>query len=390
MKPKELHLRFIDTATDGVSIRAELTPGLKHYDIFFRSHDIELTKNTEVLLAVGLLPAMKTGSTLIADGIISQRLLKAVESICNFFLKQRHPSFALRRVRIKNLIPQPEQPPKEERVGMFFSAGVDSFYTFLKHQEEITDLIYIHGFDVAVDNYARREKMSQIIRKIGAHFGKRVIEVETNLRSMLRRYLSWFYCSGFELVSVGHLLAPFFRRIYIAATHSYADCDRVFIGSHPLLDPLWSTETLEFIHDGCEATRIEKVAMIAKSGTALQSLRVCFKQLGSVDNCGWCEKCIRTMINLHIVGALDRCTIFAKKLDPDRIAELMIPDLSAYILVEENLKALEKRPGDRDLYNAVDKAMKRSPWLKFILHHPRIYPIRWIYRNLKKLTRRYN
>ena len=96
------------------------------------------------------------------------------------------------------------------------------------------------------------------------------------------------------------------------------------------------------------------------------------------------------MINLHIVGALDRCTIFAKKLDLDRIAELMIPDLSAYVMVEENLKALEKRPGDRDLYNAVYKAMKRAPWFKFIFQHPRIYQIRWIYRNLKKLSRRYN
>jgi len=390
MKPKELRISFDETATEGVSIKAELTPGSKSYDIFFRSNDIELTKNTQVLLAVGLLPAMKTGSTLMADGVISQRLLNAIDSIFDVLLRQKRPPLPLRRVRIKNLIPEPAKPPKEKRVGMFFSAGVDSFYTFLKHQEEITDLIYIHGFDVALNNHARAKKMSDVIRKVGLQFGKRVIEVETNLRSMLRHYLPWFYCQTFVFASVGHLLSPFFRKIYISATHTYADYDRVFIGSHPLWDPLWGTEMLEFIHDGCEATRIDKVAMIAKSDAALHYLRVCFKELDSVDNCGWCEKCIRTMINLYIVGALDRCTIFAKELDTDRIAELMIPDLSAYILVEENLKALENRPEDRDLYNAVHKAMKRSPWLKYILHHPRIHQIRWIYRNLKKLTRRYN
>ena len=390
MKAKELRISFDESATEGVSIKAELTPGSKRFDIFFRSHDIELTKNTAALLAVGLLPAMKTGSTLVADGVISQRLLNAEEHLCNVFLQQRHPFLPLRRVCIKNLIPEPATPPQENRVGVFFSAGVDSFYSLLKHQEEITDLIYIHGFDVSLAKYARRKKMSEVIRNIGLQFGKRVIEVETNLQSWLRRYLSWHYAHGVAFASVGHLLSPFFRRIYIAATHTYADYERVFLGSHPLLDHLWSTETLEFIHDGCEATRIDKVAIIAKSVTALQSLRVCFKQLGSVENCGWCEKCIRTMINLHIVGALDRCTIFAKKIDLDRIAELMIPDLSAYVMVEENLKALEKRPGDRDLYNAVYKAMKRAPWFKFIFQHPRIYQIRWIYRNLKKLSRRYN
>jgi hypothetical protein len=390
MKPKELRIRFTETSRESVSIKAELRPGTQQYNIFFHSNDIPLTNNPEALLAVGLLPAMKTGRTLVADGIISQRLFNATESIFEVLLSQRHLCLPLRRVRIKNLIPGAAKPPKEKRVGIFFSAGVDSFYTFLKHQEEITDLIYLHGFDVALTNYNRSKKMSDIIRKIGLQFGKRVIEVKTNVRSMLRRYLSWRYGHGFALAAVCHLLSPFFQKIYIAATHTFADSNRVFIGSHPLLDPLWSTETFEFIHDGCDATRIQKVAMIAKSDVVLQSLRVCFKELGDVDNCGWCEKCIRTMINLHIVGALSRCTIFAKQLDTARIAELMIPDLSAYILVEENLRALKTHPENKELYNAVQKAMKRGPWLKYILHHPRIYQIRWIYRNLKKITNRYN
>ena len=29
----------------------------------------------------------------------------------------------------------------------FFSGGVDSTYTFLKHQDEISHVVYIHGFD---------------------------------------------------------------------------------------------------------------------------------------------------------------------------------------------------------------------------------------------------
>ena len=85
MKSKELHIRFVETASEGVSIRAELKPGSESYDIFFRSNDISLTKNSEALLSVGLLPAMKTGSTLITDGPISQKLFKALDPICDFY-----------------------------------------------------------------------------------------------------------------------------------------------------------------------------------------------------------------------------------------------------------------------------------------------------------------
>ena len=99
MHPKELRITFDETATEGVSIKAELTPGSKSYDIFFRSNDIELTKNTEVLLAVGLLPAMKTRSTLVAEGTISQKLFNAIEPISNFF-HQLNPHLKKTKIKI--------------------------------------------------------------------------------------------------------------------------------------------------------------------------------------------------------------------------------------------------------------------------------------------------
>ena len=39
-------------------------------------------------------------------------------------------------------------------IGCFFSGGVDSFYTLLEQQAEITHLICIHGFDIPVENKA--------------------------------------------------------------------------------------------------------------------------------------------------------------------------------------------------------------------------------------------
>jgi len=384
MKSKELHIRFVETAPEGVSIRAELKPGSESYDIFFRSNDISLTKNSEALLSVGLLPAMKTGSTLIVDGPISHKLFNTMGPICNFYCAL-NPS--LKRIKVKNVIAEPKGPPKENRVGTFFSAGVDSFYTLLKHQEEITDLIFIHGFDVPLDNDALRRSVSEMIREIGLHFGKRVIEVETNLRSFIHPYLRWLHSHGVTFGSVGSLLFPFFHRIYIPASHTYATATFYLLGSHPALDPLWGTETLEFVHDGCEATRIEKVALLSESDVALKSLRACGQDPGGGFNCGRCEKCIRTKINLHIAGSLDRCTTFDNQLDPKHIEKMSLKEMGPRIFAEENLKALKGRPGDRDLYDALRKVFKQSWWLKVTNKYPRLCHVRWVYRTLRSLAR---
>ena len=226
-----------------------------------------------------------------------------------------------------------------------------------------------------------------MIRKIGLHFDKRVIEIETNVGLFLDSYLLSLYSHGAFLSSVGHLLSSFFCLIYIPASYTYADTNRLLWGSHPRVDPLWSTEALGFIHDGCEATRVEKAALIAKSDVALNSLRVCFVGHNLPYNCGRCEKCIRTMINLHCVDALDRCTTFENQLNTKHIEKMRLYNHGVRLLIEENLQALKNRPDDRDLYNVLHTIWKQSWWVKFQLTSPRLYRIRWIYRILRSLGR---
>jgi len=347
-------------ALDAGLIEVEVQIGPKSDPIYFRSGDITLTGNAEAFLALALLPAMKEGGVLASDGRVSQRFLRAMDTIFDIY---RAWVPTLQRVDIRNVIPVLRENPKEHRVGTFFTGGVDSFYTFLKHRDEITDLIFVHGFDVLLENHTLRKKTSDMLHRIGSSFGKRVIEIETNLRSFLDSYfrLSWGTLTfGAGLATVGHLLSPFFKKIYIPGSHTYADL--IPLGSHPLLDPLWSTETLEFIHDGCEAKRIDKVALLSEYDLALQSLRVCFFNIHGTYNCGQCEKCLRTMINLHVVGALDRCTTFETRLDMKRISKLIVLDDSTRAFVKENLKALENRQGDPKLRKALYKVLNRPPW----------------------------
>jgi hypothetical protein len=110
----------------------------------------------------------------------------------------------------------------------------------------------------------------------------------------------------------------------------------------------------------------------------------------SVYNCGLCEKCIRTMISLHIVGALERCSTLPKKLDHKKISQSMIYKKEDGAFLEDNLKALENRPDDRELYNALFKVWKQAWWVRIPVKYPKLYhlyQIRWIYRILRRLGR---
>jgi hypothetical protein len=363
MEQAASHIRSINISPDACLLEADVQIGPEKHHIYFRSNDVPLTGNVEAFLAAAILPAMKVGGTLVAEGKANRRFLDALDTIIAIY---RTWVSSLQRLEIRGVLPARARASQEGRVGTFFSGGVDSFYTFLKHRDEITDLIYVHGFDMSLENHPLRKRISSLIHEIGSSFGKRVIEVETNLRSFLDAYFrlreAWGPLThGVVLSSVGHVLFPFFKRIFIAATHTYNDLFPW--GSHPLLDPLWSTETLEFIHDGGEATRIDKVALLSKFDIALKSLQVCRSPRSQrAYNCGLCEKCLRTMINLHVVGALDRCTAFNTRLHLKRIAKIVVLDTSTRAFVRENLRALEKSKSDLRLYKALRKILNRPRW----------------------------
>ena len=93
------------------------------------------------------------------------------------------------------------------------------------------------------------------------------------------------------------------------STHSYLHLQP--FGSHPLHDPLYSTEATRIVHDGSELTRAAKIeSLVGRHPLSLEHLRVCTKRGGAAGNCGKCEKCYRTMTTLHAIGMLESATTF--------------------------------------------------------------------------------
>ena len=148
--------------------------------------------------------------------------------------------------------------------------------------------------------------------------------------------------------------------MYIASS---ADAEHQALrGSHLAIDHLWSTEALSFVHDGWEASRMNKIDwQIAHSPLALKHLRVCYNnEQQATYNCGKCEKCLRTMVSLYAAGVLDRAETFPSQIDPNHLAAVTIDGYDDAVFHWENLAALRARGLAPDLQHALEAALANA------------------------------
>lgn len=350
---------------DGCGIQARIIPdrsGVAPFDCWMRfppGYRPMLTASADPFLALTLLPAMKLGEPLHIDGAISPTLLANAERLQQIY---RRWVTGARNIPVTSRSFAPDTAPAHnDGVGCFFSGGVDSFHSLLMHQHSITHLVLISGFDKGLRNPAVLEKARIALREVAAAFGKKPLEVSTNIRQFTDPLASWSFYHGGVLAAVALALSHGIGTFLIPSSYSYDQLHPW--GSHPLLDPLWSIPGLQTIHDGCEFTRYEKVAHIAKADLALAHLRVCWDTSdGSDANCGKCEKCLRTMTSLYLNGALDRCRTFSRPLTPRAFGSIRLKTEGQLAFTRENLSELALRQGshDRALYRALRWAVRRG------------------------------
>ena len=313
-----------------------------------------LEANLEARVACALLPAMRSGAGIDLAGPLSARLLSALPTVVDI-LKAWSPG--LRSVSFPGLLPQAGRRSSAGRVGAFFSGGVDSCYTLLALRGELTDLVFVHGFDIPLEDQARLRRAAARVEVMASDFGVGVVHVEANLKPVLKSFGSWGYLGhGLALATIGHLLSPAFERLYVPATRYYSDLGPW--GSHPLLDPLWSSELVEFVHHGAGKRRVEKLELLAGFDALLGNLRVCFTASDAEYNCGRCEKCLRTMLALEAFGKLSECKAFELPFEAARVARLTVPDINRPFY-QEVLETLRQRGIRPDLQRAIAQCLRR-------------------------------
>lgn len=284
------------------------------------------------MLPVGLMLAMATDQILELDAPVSKQLLQNSEVVQDIF-HSWYPN-KLKRAEIQAPVRSYRPLQKDNLTLSTFTAGVDAFFTLDKRFDEISSLLYVYGFDTPLRDAELRSRMSKHLNEAAAHAGKTLIEGVCNARRFLNPHLSWSKMShGATISSFATLLSSHHDLFYFPASYAYADLYPW--GSHPLVDPLWSTEYLRVIHDGAEATRVEKTRRIAHNPSAQKHLRICFKKKGNY-NCGHCSKCIRTKLALELEGELQKFETLDHEIDLAELKQIGISSQSDLIFAREN------------------------------------------------------
>jgi hypothetical protein len=244
----------------------------------------------------------------------------------------------------------------EERAGSFLSGGIDSLAALrrnrldfpLSHSYSIKDCLYVHGFDMGgmasgdseIESYRRG---LAALKPVAEDAGVTLIPVSTNIRHLDDDVYRWMYeFHGAALASVAHALSRRLARVYIASSTEIADLEPW--GSHPILDPNFSSAELQLQHTGHVYSRLDKVRLVADWDGALENLRVCTENPPGKLNCGRCEKCMRTMLELLAVGKLARTPAFqADNVSPDLLEACLSIDSLRSVTPEyaELMPALE-------------------------------------------------
>jgi len=286
------------------------------------NYDRILTNDTyDAFLLVPLFLAMHHKTDLRICGNVSKRLYKNLtwygqKIFCDFSPK----------ISPVNIIVDGFAPPQAQGalIGTGISCGVDSLSTlydrFIKENDPDYKINALFFFNCG-SNGTIKDSVTQYIAQsrsergisLARELGLPLFPMDSNLHEFSRSEYgdTFIFLSNYSCVLA---LQNIIRRYYIGSACSYKGikysgtkynlfdfaefCESYFV-------PLLGTERTEFIIDGCQYRRVDKIKNLADWHIAQKYLNVCHVSNENSANCSWCEKCMRTLLALEILGKLE-------------------------------------------------------------------------------------
>ncbi len=251
--------------------------------------------------------------------------------------------------KVRHSVPN---PPTVDRAGLFFTGGIDTLANLrnnrlnfpIEHPGSIKDGLCIYGYsDTTLDNF---EKAFNSFLNITNDAGITLIPVYTNIYSHIKdlEYSDakfWRdYFTASALAAVAHAFTKRLTTVSISSSDEIPYLEPW--GTHPVLDPNYSSYELKIKHECLAHSRFSKTKLVAKWNVALQSLRVCDQLIlpSGYLNCGQCPKCVATMTQLAALGMLDKTNVFPSH----NISEELILEKSKIQYLDEESYYLQLIP----------------------------------------------
>ncbi len=359
-------------------------------DIYFGTdleHGQDLTETIEPFLVCCLLPAMYHGEKrLYLDGGVCPELMDGIVDAIGWLRYWFYPDRVIPAIEAQSIVEH--SADSQDATGFFLSGGIDSLAA-LRHNMLLYPRqhagAFKHGMMLYGQNIESNTQFSvfkeafDALKEVAEEAEMELMPVYTNVRELEEATGFFLKSNGLILAAAGHAFTKKFNVVSIAATENIPALmamQKGFLkplGSHPLVDMCCGSRRLRIRHDGMSQSRLDKARLVAEWDLGLQNVRVCTPNWPG-NNCGECEKCVRTMLGFLALGVLEKTKAFPYN------------DLSAEIVKKAKIKSplvkgsfsneyfylelvplLEKR-GRKDLVDAIheivaighDKYYKKS------------------------------
>ena len=257
-----------------------------------------------------LLYAMENDYDIRCEGAISERLYNQLTSYFIPAISRNIPHY--RKINIICETSNAEFHP--QAVGAAMSCGVDSFYTALKNLQHpqgsslrITHLCLFNDGSAGNDGEKSRRLWAgraENDRRAAAELGCEFLTCDSNANEFLMQdHLKTHTTRTLAFVLA---LQKLFSVYYFSSTFPFSkfhftEKDPAYYDIFTL--SLLSTQNVRFELVGGETTRLGKVAYITQYDITRKYLNVCVGC--TVENDSTCGKCVRTMLELYLLGKLD-------------------------------------------------------------------------------------
>jgi hypothetical protein len=335
----------------------------------------DISPNPNAFLLACAMPALDYGEGRVClEGTICPELRNGLETAFRV-IRDWYPQCKSPVIEATNGF-SPGFPRTSSRVGAFMSAGIDALATLrcnrrdfpLDHPSSIRDCFFFLGFNrydfdaqgpvpERLRDFAYRlGRMSALAREAQIN----LIPVHSNIRFIARSHQAWNERGmGAGLASIAHVFSRRVSRILISSGGS-AGVPSPW-GTHPLLDPNFSSSDLEVRHDCSQLSRLQKTEIVSEWPAAMGVLQCCWQNEGIPEevNCGRCGKCLRTIVHLTAIDRLDRAVTLPNiRVTPeviDAVGFVVESDLS---FLEECIEPFVKLDR-RDLVQAIKRRIKK-------------------------------
>lgn len=376
-------LRIDDARAASGERRGRLSmPDRSHHVLWFRAPSpLDTACGADPFLPTAMLCAMRAGVPLHLEGRASRTLLGGLVEWQAAWTRWRPDRYTRVRITVDEV---DDGEPHDGAGVVAFSGGLDAAYTLWRHatgnagwqQVDLRAAVMVHGFDIALDQADVFESARERAARIVTDAGLDLLTVATNFRELP---LDWEDAHALGLVGALTVFSPRFGVGLIGSGEPY---ERLAVpwGSSPITDHLLSSRTMSIRHDGAGASRTEKIAALANWAVALDNLRVCWQGSRLDRNCGRCEKCRRTRLNLALAGTDDLSMFDTRPTSaPWRHITVHSP---AQFAEWESLAAEARAAGRADVRREVEAVLR---WSRFRRAVASIRPIKGSYRAVRRL-----